>query len=614
MTVQPWALNAWNSMGGDFRTFPMNRTQVRSSGLRAQVSPEGDCVEASMDAIGKGMGLTPLTCVQLVYNGTPIFYGELRVGGNPRDAQGHTHTIRSAALRLKEVQLSGQFRTPQQPAHLTVRAAIQDIIQSGQLGNPSTVLYDVSLCPDLGVELAPVRASNYQNAYALLEAVQQAAVARGVEIRFGVNADRKFFCLPVNSRVLDITGRPITSKTTWKAPVSEVVVTAVRWFIAPARADREGGQAPWITAISRSPMADTYGPRLISVRLKNGLVSDYMRVADNLTAEYMDGTGVHPLTTEQLATLRDGEGFPEAVGTGQAGAPVTYVPISEGGSSLTPVGGTAPQPQPAPPSTDAARLGASVTITGEAPDYGAGLRLSPPDKAVAMYVNFYATTSVDFAPSVVVADKRMLTETPPPFVPVPGRDYSGWAGLLRKSWDMTEQRMAWEAQFVTYVSDFTRMSRPPGAEMPPGSVFSYGFSGVIPVEPGSVVQVRVLGGASDMPTPAAQLVVSEARAYQPEEFLDAVAKPYFRIPAEEPAEIDLRTILGREELAGKVKLDDYTSTVAAYEYRLSSAGGMTMGIMAGQAEDPQRLAQAELIKFRDKAAVIEAVTGMEGGT
>ncbi|MDO4263654.1 MAG: hypothetical protein Q4C67_05600, partial [Deinococcus sp.] len=596
--------------GGEFRSFPMTRTQVRSSGLRAQVSPEGDCVEANMDAIGKGMGLTPLTCLQLVYNGVPIFYGELRVGGNPRDLRGHTHTIRSAALRLKEVQLSGRFQAPQQPAHLTVRAAIQDIIHSGQLGTPSTVLYDVNLCPDLGVELAPVRASNYQNAYALLEAVQNAAAARGVEIRFGVNADRKFFCIPANSRVLDITGRPITSTTVWKAPVSEVVVTAVRWFIAPARAGREGGQAPWITAISRSPVADTYGQRLISVRLKNGLVSDYMRVADDLTAEYMDGTGVYTLTPEQLATLRDGEGFPEAVGTGQAGAPVTYVPVSSGGTALTPVGQA---PAPAPTVPDAARLGESVTITGEAPDYGAGLRLYPPVGTVAMYVNFYARTPVDFAPSVVVADKQLVTETPPPFVPVPGRDYSGWAGMFRKSWDMLQQRMEWEAQFMTYASDFTRMSRPPGPEMPPGSTFAYGFSGIIPIEPGSVVQIRVPGGTSDMPTPAAQLVVSEARAYQPEEFLTAVAKPYFRIPAEEPAEIDLRTILGRDELAGKVKMGDYVGTVAAYEYRLSSAGGMTMGVMTGQAEEPQRLAQAELIKYRDKAAVIEAITGMEAG-
>ena len=54
-------------------------------------------------AKGAGLGIGPLDAVQIAYNGTPIFYGEVRVGGNPQDVDGHQFTLRSLALRLKEV-------------------------------------------------------------------------------------------------------------------------------------------------------------------------------------------------------------------------------------------------------------------------------------------------------------------------------------------------------------------------------------------------------------------------------------------------------------------------------------------------------------------------------
>ena len=90
--------------------------------------------------------------------------------------------------------------------------------------------------------------------------------------------------------------------------------------------------------------------------------------------------------------------------------------------------------------------------------------------------------------------------------------------------------------------------------------------------------------------------------------LDRLARFHYNIPATAPADIELREFRPPSACAGYVTLNGWQSPVEAWEYRLSADRGMTVGVLAGQADDPNKLAQAELIKARDGRAVITAVT------
>ncbi|WP_019584667.1 hypothetical protein [Deinococcus apachensis] len=92
------------------------------------------------------------------------------------------------------------------------------------------------------------------------------------------------------------------------------------------------------------------------------------------------------------------------------------------------------------------------------------------------------------------------------------------------------------------------------------------------------------------------------------ELLDRLAQSYYRLPAQEPADIEMNKYRTPDELGGRIVYGDYNHAVEAWEYRLTTERGLTLAALVGQADDPRLLAQAELIKDRDRRAVIQAIT------
>ena len=93
-----WRLKVWTPVGVGPRTIERDNSFVSGAGLRMQVTPNGDSREATFKAKGSGILIPPLSAVQFEYhNGTayvPLFYGQVRVGGNSRDVVGEEYTLR----------------------------------------------------------------------------------------------------------------------------------------------------------------------------------------------------------------------------------------------------------------------------------------------------------------------------------------------------------------------------------------------------------------------------------------------------------------------------------------------------------------------------------------
>lgn len=228
---------------------------VFRSGLKMQVSPEGDCMEATFVAKGQGLGLRPLDIVTIACDGQTLFTGELRVGGNPNDVNGHQHTVRSLVLRLKEVNLPKGWSAPKQNAATTVQSLMQSVLP--QLGGAFSI-GSISL----SFESRAIRNANQQTAYALLEQIAEDGAAQGVDVKFGVNAQRQFFCVAANTGGMSMPAE-VTAATRWEAPVAETPCTAVLWYIAKTP------DGDWLTHESRAPEVGTYGVRSKSRSIKN---------------------------------------------------------------------------------------------------------------------------------------------------------------------------------------------------------------------------------------------------------------------------------------------------------------------------------------------------------
>ncbi|MFC4428024.1 hypothetical protein [Deinococcus navajonensis] len=253
MSPLQWRLQAWTPTGAGPRIIERDGSYIRSDGLRLPLKPEGEAGEGRFRAKGAGILLPPLSAVQFEYlNGatwTPIYYGQVRIGGNSRDLYGEDYVLRSLSLRLGAVTLSPAFTTPEQPAHLTVRALIQDALPSLN----GLILYNEARCPDLGFNCRAVKNAHQQNPLALLEQIAQDGLKYGVNVRFGVGPDRTFFCVVAKADTLALTDADLSAPPVFKAPVAETPCTAVLWYVAK----RPNGS--WLTHESISPDAATLG-------------------------------------------------------------------------------------------------------------------------------------------------------------------------------------------------------------------------------------------------------------------------------------------------------------------------------------------------------------------
>lgn len=519
MILQPWELRVWTPLGDGPRIIPRDESYIRATGLRMQLTPEGDCREAAFTARGNGLGVRTLDCVQIVYGGTPLFYGEVRDGGNVRDVDGHGYVLNSAVLALKEVTLSPGFVTPQQPAHLTVRAILQDVINSGQLGSPPVIEFDPALCPDLGFDCRAVKDAFQQNAHALLERIAQDGAGYGVTVRFGVRPDRRFFCQAAQVTVRALNPEEMIS-VNWREPVAEAPVTAVLWYIAK-RSD-----GTWLTYLSESPEVALYRRRVKSVAVEN---------TDGLWAPVLGGAYTEDPESEAYYWGKD-----------------------------------------------------STVLTDNLTDDRATVTRKV-DAPAVLPLTFTVTTGQQVDRVVISGQAVNQNVKPAP-------DGSGRVEVFREVLSAT---VTLGDQVQTRPLDWT-----------PQTYYGIGTATAVTI---SVPTNRPEGWYT-------QLDLTEFRPEQlRRDLLDRLARYHYKTPAPEPADIELLTFIPPAELPKYITLTGhpnvagtYQSIVDAWEYRLSAERGMTLGCLAGQAEDPAVLAQADLIKARDGQSVIIAITA--GGT
>lgn len=487
-------MSEWSMSPGDFR-------YVFRSGLRLQVTPEGDCREATFTAKGEGVGLLPLNAVQISYDGTPIFYGEVRVGGNPHDVDGHQFTLRSLSLRLKEVTIPEGWSAPQQSASETVRSLIAAVLP--QVGGAFSIGQIT-----LPFDCRPIANAQQQNPYALLEQIASDGAGLGVKVRFGVNANREFFCVPAREDVTTLSGDMLTGQSRWTASVAETPCTAVLWYVA------RKPDGSWLTYLSQAPEASVYGLRVKPVSFSND--KGLWRKVDT-SFSYWESDDAQNWTQADPAKKVD----PKILADGEAGA-------SSNVTFTKPYGRIRVHFQETP-----TRIVGTASVTWNFPN-----------------------SDITYQDSALLAARQGDAISPPQ-----------WGSL-------TYYPFGWSPDLL----DIYPFKRDP-------SLLSN-------------------GAKADKVT----LSVSEARGeILDTRLLDRLAKFHYDIPATAPADLELRGF--HPDRAGNVTLNGWQSPVDAWEYRLSADRGMCTGILAGQRDDPNKLAQAELIKARDQRAVIQAITG-----
>ena len=537
--IDVWELQVWSPTGAGPRVIPRDASYIRSTGLRMQLTPEQDCREAAFEARGDGLGIGPLDCVQVVYGGVPLYYGEVRAGGNVRDTGGHSYTLRSLVQCLKEVTLSPGFATPQQPAHLTVQAILRDVQATGALGSPPVIEFDPDLCPDLGFDCRAVVDAHQQTAASLLERIAEDGAAYGVTVRYGVRPDRRFFCRAADTGVRAIEQGDIASLT-WQEPVAETPVTAVLWYVLR---DDDG---VWLTHLSQSPEAALYRRRVKAV----------------------SWAGEPPLRNA-------------------VGSPVVTV----GGQSYRtaiPAGLTTQDDPPYHPQADIMGDGISHA---NSPKPAAAIIQAPPGQDVTLDI-VPNNQGVGYEYDVAIVPKASEGEISATMV----TDVSFGSSTPRSSLG------GGETLTDSYVAD--------GAASPinlrkqvvkrPRLYASNSYS---------TERLRITALGNPETEQGAEMRIYEARMLELDTpLLDRLARYYYQTPAQTPADIELRTFIPPAELPKYITLNGWQSIVDGWEYRLTAERGMTLACLAGQAEDPASLAQAELIKARDGRAVIEAIS------
>lgn len=538
-------MTSWSMSPGNFQ-------YVFRSGLRLQVTPEGDCQEATFTAKGEGVGLNPLDAVTISVDGAPLFYGEVRVGGNTRDVNGHQFTLRSLVLRLREVVIPPDWSAPQQSADKTVRSLIESVLpQLEGAFSIGTI--------NLPFDCRAIKNANQQNPYALLEQIAADGAAMGVDVRFGVNANRQFFCVPANTSSMGMPAQ-VTAATRWEAPVAEAPCTAVLWYVA------KKPDGSWLTRMSRASEAGRYGVRVKPVSLSNtrglwSIAPFTTRASDSVTtltddpginAALVDGTPKYVITptpglyeyTGASVTLSaetdDGRVYLEQ--TLSRGA--DYLRIDVAWLNGDPAGNKLVITEPGKPSREFKATDLKRQITGR------------PLGSTIVQIDLKSTGTVDDKGNVTTTGTGSTT------VPLPADN-----------------------------------SVTPPTDGPPKLEFWE-------LAPGTVVRLE---GASKPSAEAVmrrvEVTLSECR---PEvcapDLLDRLARYHYNIPHEAAGDIEVLGILP----IGAGQLDGVP--IAAYEYRISAERGVCTGILVGQAGDPTKLAQAELIKARDQRAVITAIT------
>lgn len=487
---------------------------VFRSGLRMQVTPEGDCREATFMAKGAGLGLRPLDIVEIACDGQKLFVGELRVGGNPKDVNGHQHTVRSLALRLKEVAIPPNWTAPQQSAAVTIRSLIESVLP--QLDGAFTI---GTIAAEF--DCRAIVNAHQQNPYALLEQIAQDGAAMGVDLRFGVNAKREFFCVSANKAAGTLPTSLLTGATRWEAPVAEAPCTAVLWYVA------QKSDGSWLTHLSQSPEVAQYGVRVRAVSLSS---DEGLWEVVPMTLSVSEGAAVDTFLT------KDSDGIVVKSHDLQGAIPLLI---------------------------DNKTLPEQYTV----------LRVALEEKQIADKL-IVSTTMAKEAQKITLSGNEFGFVDSTSMTTASRQDTFAILGIGVDEYHLTQ------LDKINSGSDFTYIGP-----------FNY------------AALALNIAARPDPEKWAANLWLTEMRPERIRtEVLDRMAQYYYNIPAVAAGDIEVRGIY--PHTAGVMD----GVPVAAYEYRISAGRGVCTGILLGQADDPSKAAQAELIKARDNRAVITALT------
>jgi len=529
MTVETYLFKITGAMGQNPRVVERDASYLNESGFRCSLSPELLCDELTadvrngvnpLDLTDLGLQLNPLDVVQVVVTDgqteTPIFFGDLRTGGNRMNPDLEGISIRGFDQRLREVSLEDAAYSQQDVARL-VDQVILSLAQSGQMGTATITFpvagipkivtssgfrYDAGLQPALGITLS-IDDTEGGLVGDLLDKIVEAAFAvnPAQPLAWGVRPDGYFWFGLKRTDVLALDEANLRD-IKWPAPVATAPVTVVQWLI-----DRRSKDGLFKVYRSRSPAADLYGDRVKTLTINPGDTAIWADV---------------PFTIQAWSPDLGDEFKTEATGWLTDGDKTTRVALRTAVSDPNEPYLTA---QP-----DAAFDRVQLNVSFTAPTTSAEVGSLAPDGA---YSRLYAE--------------------------VPGMGFTG-----------------------NYY--------------PPG-------------DPQAGTFVRVKGTATVAGDPLGIAVAELVPQVLNRALLDARAAYHFKLPAIDPADAEFDGFLEPSAFRGRLHLNSsgYERAVEKFEYRMSAEGGLATGILTGQADDPEILAKADLIKASIAAGVVIAV-------
>jgi hypothetical protein len=331
---------------GNFRN-TVNRDAsfiLGQQGMRWSLTPEQICQEmtlvarnGSVPGNGPGLGFKPLDLITLEVSAdyatyTPVYYGQLRIGGNPNDYTGESMTLRGLDARLRTTP-TPEGAYAQMDGGAQARALILDTLRTGNLGTlytlmalsvaggpPNSIIkYDASLVPDLGFSAPPITQTNHQPLGFFLDSIVTAGAAAGYKVRWGVRPDGY-----ITMQVVNVSEVPWgNALAIWKPPNAEVIYTAVNWAV-----ERRQDTGKLYYYLSKGPGFALYGAESTEKQLIG--VNPWSPLP--LTPTYTGTVTTTPSGGNTSTTIRDGDLTTSVTVANGSGAGAASLTVPAGGA------------------------------------------------------------------------------------------------------------------------------------------------------------------------------------------------------------------------------------------------------------------------------------------
>lgn len=343
-----------------------------TQGMRWSLTPEQICQEMTLVARNGavngsgGLGFKPLNLVTLEVSAdgttyTPVYYGQVRIGGNPNDYLGESMTLRGLDARLRTTP-TPEGAYAQMDGGAQARALITDTLTTGNLGKlytlqalsvaggpPTSIIkYDPALVPDLGFNAPPITQTNHQPLGLFLDNIVTAAAAAGFKVRWGVRPDGYITMKVVNT----VETAWNNASAIWKPPNAEVIYTAVNWAV-----EKRQDTGKILYYLSKGPGFALYGAESTEKQLVG--LNPWTPLA--LTPTYTGTATPSPSGGDTAAIIRDNDLTSSVTLTDAAATVSASLTIPQGGAMRLYVDATSSTGQPA-----------QITITYTSSTYNQG--------------------------------------------------------------------------------------------------------------------------------------------------------------------------------------------------------------------------------------------------